>query len=785
MVPPEAAPVGPPPPTSPPTTPSRHAWGWSLALTILLGLWTVAVVVVPNAIVWLIGDTLVIEGLSLPVVFWPLVSLLAALLAGVPALLLAQLSPVQFARTAGRQWLLASIFGVLLGLARLIPDTYHEVYLAALAALAAVTAAVHMTVTGRLERRIQPDRWMFWLSLAAGLLLLLPWLWVGSLGGVVETVLALVAALAVAWLATRPMLALTSRVATCGGSGWGRAALAGLLAGVGLTPLAAGVGEPAVQLLALLCVPPVAFAFAALRHKGEPSVVALLTPVLFGLLALIDPDETSLILGLRDGLFWGAVGAVVTGVLALLAAIVVLVVFRRVCWSPWLAAVLAAVVAASGAAVYATVGRPGFEGERLFVVMREQADLSGLDSIPNHTDRVRQTYERLVATAERTQAPLRAALRARHVSFTPFYLVNGIEVDVGPVARPWLASRSDVAHVLLNPHLRPLPATAPPMRGTAGAPSGTPWNLSLIGADQVWARYSTGKGIVIGNSDSGVDGTHPALRGNFRGGDDSWLDPFGTARSPSDHNGHGTHTMATVVGAGVGVAPGAQWMACANLPRNLGSMANYLTCLQFMLAPYAPGADPWHAGRPERAPQVLTNSWGCPAVEGCDLYSMRPAIDAFAAAGIFFVAAAGNTGPRCESITDPPSNYASTLTVGAVDRNLRVADFSSRGPTPGGLTKPDVMAPGVDVLSALPGGGYGYLSGTSMATPHVAGVVALMWSANPALVGDVVRTRAILAATARPIELTGRVCGLPADTEGAGVVDALAAVQASVALTPP
>nr|BFE63795.1 hypothetical protein GCM10020063_083210 [Dactylosporangium thailandense] len=766
------------------TAPSRRSWGWSLALTIVLGLWVPFVVVVPNAGLWLVADALTIEGESAPRALWLAVAVTSLVLAGVPALLLGLLSPVWFARLAGRQWALAAGFGALLGVARLVPPTYHEVYLAVLAALAAAAALVHRLVTGPLQPRIEPDRWMPWLSLAAGLLLLLPWLWVGALGGAAETVLALVAALAIAWLATRPLLTLTIRTPT-GGNAWGRAAVGGLLAGVALVPLAAGVGEPAVQLLALLCVPPAGFALAALRRAGMPSVVALLTPVLFGPLALVDPDETSLILGLRDGLFWGAVGAAVAGVLAVLTAIVLLIAFRRWRWHAWLAGALALVVAAAGATVYVGLGRPGLYGERLFVVMREQADLSGLASMPDRGARARATYERLVSTAERTQAALRADLRSKHVAFTPFYLVNGVEVDAGPVARQWLAGRSDVAHVLLNPQLRPLPAVAEPMHGSRPAPASTPWNLTLIGADRVWERYSTGKGIVVGSSDSGVDGTHPALRGNFRGGDDSWLDPYDGARTPTDHNGHGTHTMATAVGKGVGVAPGAEWTACENLPRNLGSMANYVTCLQFMLAPYAPGADPWHAGHPERAPQVLTNSWGCPAVEGCDEFSMRPAIDAFTAAGIFFVAAAGNTGPRCESVTDPPANYAATLTVGAVDRATRVADFSSRGPTADGLSKPDLMAPGVDILSALPGGGYDVLSGTSMATPHVAGVVALMWSANPSLIGNIARTRDILRTTTRPATPSGTACGALSNTVGAGLIDAYAAVQAAVALKTP
>src|SRR5205814_7236358 len=129
----------------------------------------------------------------------------------------------------------------------------------------------------------------------------------------------------------------------------------------------------------------------------------------------------------------------------------------------------------------------------------------------------------------------------------------------------------------------------------------------------------------------GVDGTHPALARGFRGGDDSWLDPFG-GRTPTDHQGHGTHTLATAVGAGVGVAPGATWMGCVNLPRNLGSPAAYLTCLQYMLAPYPAGGDPLRDGRPARAADVLTNSWGCPAQEGCDRGTFAPALAALTSA---------------------------------------------------------------------------------------------------------------------------------------------------------
>src|SRR5207248_4658886 len=231
----------------------------------------------------------------------------------------------------------------------------------------------------------------------------------------------------------------------------------------------------------------------------------------------------------------------------------------------------------------------------------------------------------------------------------------------------------------------------------------------------------------VGASDSGVDGDHPAVRDNFRRGDDSWYDPWNRTRRPTDHGGHGTHTLATAIGHdNVGVAPGAQWVGCVNLDRNLGNTAHYLDCLQFMLAPFPYGGDPWRDGRPDRAPDVLTNSWGCPPVEGCDLGTLRAAVDALTGAGIYVVVAAGNSGPACRTVDDPPAPYPSALTVGAVDQRGNVAEFSSRGPTPDGRPKPDLLAPGVGVLSALPGGRFGALVGTSMAAPLVAGVVALM-----------------------------------------------------------
>ncbi|MEU4782393.1 S8 family serine peptidase, partial [Micromonospora sp. NPDC023633] len=508
-----------------------------------------------------------------------------------------------------------------------------------------------------------------------------------------------------------------------------------------------------------------------------------------GPLAFTDPEEITLVLaGTRDVPFWVAAaagaGLAVAAVLAV-AYGVLLTRGRRP--SRRVAGVTAGVLLVAVGVVAAGAGQPGLHGERLFVVLREQADLGGVPATTGRAGRdarVGEVYRRLVATAERTQADLRRDLRRLRLEHTPYYLVNAVEVAGGPAVRAWLSRRPEVARVLVSQRVRPLAAPAGRSRGTAPAPAGPEWNVRMLGADRVWSQLGVdGSGIVVGSSDSGVDGGHPALTGGFRGGDDSWHDPWDGTRAPTDQGGHGTHTVGSAVGrGGIGVAPGARWVGCVNLDRNLGNPAYYLDCLQFMLAPFPAGGDPFADGRPARAPDVLTNSWGCPAIEGCDPGVLRPATAALDAAGIMVVAAAGNTGPYCGSIDDPPAPYADVLTVGAVDRQRRVTSFSSRGPVPG-TAKPDLVAPGDEVLSAMPGGGYATLSGTSMATPQVAGVVALMWSANPALVGDLPRTRQLLRDTVTRAEATYAsrtdTCGGDANIIGAGLVDAYAAVQAA------
>jgi subtilisin family serine protease len=457
------------------------------------------------------------------------------------------------------------------------------------------------------------------------------------------------------------------------------------------------------------------------------------------------------------------------------------------------------VTVVAAAVLYLVWGQPGFFGDDFFVVMRSQADLSPARAIADVDARRAWVYETLTTHAEEDQADLRAWLDARGIPYTPYYLTNGIEVHASAIRRWQIARRDDVDRILYSPELRPPPQLPAPEPGLAAAPDAPTWGLKTIGVPRVWEEFGVrGEGIVVGQSDSGVEATHPALAGSYRGErmgshDYNWYDPWMHRAEPYDSNGHGTHTLSTVLGeGGVGVAPEAEWFACANLVRAFGSPAYYLDCMQFMLAPWPQGGDPFRDGRPDLAADVSTNSWGCPPrIEGCDQEVLLPAVRALRAAGIFFVAAAGNEGPNCNSQQTPPGNYSNTiLTVGALAPDGNLALFSSRGPetlSPDGARGPDLIAPGVDVLGAWPGGGWQRIEGTSMATPHVAGVVALMWSANPALRGEIEATEQILLDTTSPYQGIHDDCGDPTQRPepsfGFGIVNAYEAVKRALAWT--
>jgi subtilisin family serine protease len=213
-----------------------------------------------------------------------------------------------------------------------------------------------------------------------------------------------------------------------------------------------------------------------------------------------------------------------------------------------------------------------------------------------------------------------------------------------------------------------------------------------------------------------------------------------------------------------------------------GTPTTYAECFQWFLAPTdLAGNSP----NPSLAPDVINDSWTCPPSEGCtDPNVLRTIVENTRAAGIVVVASAGNSGSGCSTIADPPAIYDASFSVGSTDSSDVIAGSSSRGPvTADGSNrpKPDISAPGVEIRSSYPVSSYRNLSGTSMAGPHIAGVVALLISAHPELRGRVDEIEALIEQTAVP-RTSAQTCGgvpgtqVPNNTYGWGRVDALAAL---------
>ena len=580
-----------------------------------------------------------------------------------------------------------------------------------------------------------------------------------------------------------------------------------LLDGVGvgavLALLASALGYDGSQLLLLALLPAFSFAIGALLPSRAAAGAAAGIPA-FAVLAFFDPTELTIVLGDIAGLAAKAVGIVL---LIGWGASVVALILRHFASAASGAALNLSkgsgirtrrAVGWAGAgvawlfvlALFFRFGNPGNYGDRLFVILKDQADISAVANIKDRDQRLSAAYKQLTEHANGTQAGMRQFFDAVGVEYTPYYLQNALEVQGGTLIRLYLMTRPEVERVLPSPRLRAAPEDSPQPGNLSAVDGSVQWNISMIGADRVWNEFNVrGEGIVVGQSDSGVDGNHPAIRKQYRGlvqGDDyNWFDPWDGTSSPNDEGGHGTHTMGTILGAnGIGVAPKAQWIGCVNLDRNLANPALYLDCMQFMLAPFPQGGDPFIDGDPIKAVHVMNNSWGCPSLEGCDPNALLFAVDNLRYAGIFLVVSTGNDGPNCETVESPLSLYENVFSVGAIDQFGDMADFSSRGPViadGSGRIKPDIVAPGVDILSALPQGTYGLNSGTSMAGPHAVGVVALIWSAQPDLIGDIEATERLIVDTAQPYtgnKSIGCFTGdIPNNAYGYGVVDVYAAVK--------
>ncbi|MEO8672577.1 MAG: S8 family serine peptidase [Tahibacter sp.] len=437
------------------------------------------------------------------------------------------------------------------------------------------------------------------------------------------------------------------------------------------------------------------------------------------------------------------------------------------------------------------------------IVLRAEAPKQLLRTDGDYLARRRALVELLRATADASQSDVRAWLEAEGVSYRPFWIVNMIEARLTAAQMNVLAARGDINRIASNQSFalqRPVEDTG--LLPRPQSPEAIEWGVNKIKAPQVWALGINGSGVVVAGQDTGIRWTHGAIKAKYRGWDGlvadhnyNWHDSIHATGStcgadsaqPCDDNGHGSHTVGTMVGddgAGnqVGVAPGARFIGCRNMNAGNGTPATYNECAQWLLAPTnLAGLNP----DPDKAPDVVSNSWGCPTSEGCVSGSeVGPAIENLIAGGIMFVAAAGNSGSSCSTITDAPGKYDNVFTIGSTTSADAISSFSGRGPVAGATrNKPDVVAPGSSVRSINNASDAGYMtiSGTSMATPHVAGAAALLMQVNPALKGNPTAVADLLRSTAVPI-VNAQVCGaipgttFPNPVQGYGQIDVLAAV---------
>ncbi|MEU8529115.1 S8 family serine peptidase [Streptomyces sp. NPDC048629] len=425
-------------------------------------------------------------------------------------------------------------------------------------------------------------------------------------------------------------------------------------------------------------------------------------------------------------------------------------------------------------------------GKRTFwVTLASEADTAAARRASGKAAKARALRSAKIAHAEKTQAGVRALVKAAGGTYESFWIADTLKVTGDKALAEKIAARPEVAEIEADDPVElpdPLPGRAEPRTDAVE------WNVDRIGAPRVWDELGVrGEGITVANIDSGVQHDHPAVKAAYRGlkADGTydhaynWFDPAkicsGTA--PCDNNGHGTHTMGTMVGddgAGnrVGVAPGARWIAAKGCETSSCSRDSLLRSGEWIVAPTdANGQNP----RPDLAPDVVNNSWGSNVLDTW----YKATVQAWRDAGIFPAFSNGNNGPGCNTAGSPGS-YVNSYSSGAFGIDNAIASFSARGTGEAGGIKPNLAAPGVNVRASWNNGGYNTISGTSMASPHTAATVALMWSASPALRGNVTETEKLLDSTAIDVDATA--CGgTAADNNvfGEGRLDAFAAVSAA------
>lgn len=395
-----------------------------------------------------------------------------------------------------------------------------------------------------------------------------------------------------------------------------------------------------------------------------------------------------------------------------------------------------------------------------FIAFKDTADLSPAYSMNWH-DRGRFVVEALQQAAERAQRRVRAWLDARGIPYTSYWINNTIFVTADRATMNALAAFPEVSGFMGNHVYHVMPVSAARAEPLTPLGPAYPWNVTFPQADRVHNELGLrGEGIVVGGMDTGVEYTHPGLLPNYRGCLNppdctlfdhtySWYNPGSDecgGGAPCDTDGHGTAITGIMAadddpalpdGAWIGMAPNAQWIHCLGLPYGSGYDTELNACAQWFLAP---------GGDPDMRPAVVNHSWGSWSPNNCGGNWYAPALQAYRAADILPAFAAGNVGdwvspPHCYASTSPANNTDELGTPLAFASGAHGSDglidyYSSGGPNACNPSRlfPDVASPGLGSCTTGLGGSYNCaFGGTSAASPHTAGCVALMRQANPDL----------------------------------------------------
>ena len=417
-------------------------------------------------------------------------------------------------------------------------------------------------------------------------------------------------------------------------------------------------------------------------------------------------------------------------------------------------------------------------------------------------------YETLKAQADKTQAAAIAYLQTTGLNYKSYWIANRILVEQSN--NVVLASLQQLPNVVSISAQKQYILYEPEKAAVPEESKGVEANISHVQAPSVWDLGIDGTGLVVANIDTGVRYSHQALVGTYRGNngdgtfthDYNWFNPDTHSDNvPRDGHGHGTHTMGTMVGDDgganqIGIAPGAEWMACSGCPNGSCTDTALLGCGEFIAAPTTTnGTNP----NPDMRPNAVNNSWGDCGQTYDPWFS--DVIEGWLAAGVYPVFSNGNNSncgysapPGLNTVGNPARSGDVTGVGSSGTSNGLYASHSNWGPTDDpdlinpvdgfANLKPQVIAPGVSIRSSVPSSDSAYQggwTGTSMSAPHVTGLVALVWQAAPCLIGDYAATETLIESSATDITYNDGSPLTPTDfpnfASGWGEINALAAVQ--------